>query len=39
MPLDYSLTENQLTERPDDMSAIAQTRASINEEGLIERML
>jgi hypothetical protein len=39
MPLDYSLTENLLTDRPEDMSAIAQTRPSINEEGLIDRML
>ena len=28
MPLDYFLTENRLTDRPDDMTAIAQSGAS-----------
>ena len=39
MPLDYFLTENRLTDRPDDMTAIAQSGASIDENGLIDRIL
>ena len=39
MPLDYFLTENLLTDRPDDMTAIARSGASIDENGLIDRIL
>ena len=39
MPLDYFLTENRLTDRPDDMTAITQSGASIDENGLIDRIL
>lgn len=39
MTLKYSLTENLLTERPDDYSAITQSGKSIDQNGLIERIL
>jgi len=39
MPLDYFLTENRLTDRPDDMTAITRSGVSIDENGLIDRIL
>jgi len=39
MALNYFLTENYLTERPDDMTAVARSGASIDENGLIDRIL
>ena len=39
MALDYFLTENYLTDRPDDMTAIARSGAGIDENGLIDRIL
>ena len=39
MTLKYSLTENLLTERPDDYAGIIQGGKSIDQSGLIERIL
>jgi len=39
MPLDYFLTENRLTGRPDDMTAITRSGVSIDENGLLDRIL
>jgi nucleoid DNA-binding protein len=39
MVLKYSLSENLLTERPDDMSATAHGMGSIDQNGLIDRIL
>jgi hypothetical protein len=39
MSLKYSLVENLLTERPDDYSALVQTKGSLDKEALIRRIL
>jgi hypothetical protein len=37
--LKYSLVENQLTERPDDYSAITHSLPSLDKAAIIDRML